>query len=80
MAPAKRPYFERLHQLTLAQANELQPAMDRIMAPIAVGSPTDSDFKIVIRSTRVPPGTKTDRSYGANSKSAGLVEAAKKSW
>jgi hypothetical protein len=45
-------YFQRLHQYALAQADELQPAMDRIMESSPVGSPTDRDVKKVLRSAR----------------------------
>ncbi|HCU49191.1 MAG TPA: hypothetical protein DGG94_05175 [Micromonosporaceae bacterium] len=45
-------YLQLLHQLTLAQADDLQPAMDRIMASGKVGSPMTSDFKKVSRSVR----------------------------
>lgn len=45
-------YFQRLHQLVLAQADEVHPAMARIMERSPVGSPTDEDLKRVLGSTR----------------------------
>ena len=45
-------YFQRLHQLVLAQADEIQPAMARIMERSPIGSPTDEDTKKVLHSTR----------------------------
>jgi len=45
-------YFQHLHRLALDQADDLQPAMQRIMEPSPVGSPTDNDTKTVSRSVR----------------------------
>lgn len=40
-------YFQYLHQLALAQADEIQPAMARIMERRPIGTPTDEDTKRV---------------------------------
>jgi hypothetical protein len=45
-------YFGKLHRLALDQAEDLQPALGRIMECSRVGSPSDIDFKTVSSAVR----------------------------